>query len=191
MVIKTVAPLQWACQFCRSGLHRSCPGAVRTPKGLITCICAAAPDAGHPARPRCLDCGQDRPGEVDAVKWACLDQYGCSARLQARREAGPLYDLLRACRVSAVNARRRHREQYTRVGATLPEDEDALYGPPKKRSVPKARSGQCLCCGQSTKGGRFRPGHDAKLRGKLLKLIKDGDRMAMLQLQELGWGDHK
>jgi hypothetical protein len=34
----------------------------------------------------------------------------------------------------------------------------------------KRESPICLCgCGSRTKGGVFRPGHDARLRGKLLR----------------------
>lgn len=34
----------------------------------------------------------------------------------------------------------------------------------------------CLCgCGMRTKGGTFRPGHDAKLRGKLCSGEKKGN----------------
>lgn len=34
----------------------------------------------------------------------------------------------------------------------------------------------CACgCGEMTRGGTFRPGHDAKLRSKLLCRIDDGE----------------
>lgn len=69
-----------------------------------------------------------------------------------------------------------------------------------KRKTPQ----QCLCgCGSLTGGGRFRPGHDAKLKGALIKQIRDDNAkasertMARAKLEELGWGkfaeaaDHK
>jgi hypothetical protein len=44
------------------------------------------------------------------------------------------------------------------------------------RSPPR----QCACgCGKFTKGGEFCPGHDAKLRGKFLARIDDGDEKAI------------
>jgi hypothetical protein len=50
---------------------------------------------------------------------------------------------------------------------------------PAKKAAPKAKAegkpsnGPCFCgCGEipTKKGSQFRPGHDARLRGKLLKL---------------------
>lgn len=184
----------WACQFCRNGLHRSCPGAVRTPKGLLLCICAAQ-QAGHPARPRCLDCHQSDPTELDAHKWVCLDQYGCAARVQARKEANPTWRMVRACQVAAVNSRRRQKDLTDRIRATLPDNEDALYDTPVVRKTPKPRSGNCLCCGEPTKGGRFRPGHDARFRARLLAAILGGSpdesNQAKTKMIELGWGTHR
>lgn len=47
----------------------------------------------------------------------------------------------------------------------------------------------CLCgCGGMTRGGRFLPGHDAKLKGRLLRRLADGDEAAMDELTALGWG---
>lgn len=47
---------------------------------------------------------------------------------------------------------------------------------------------QCQCgCGGVTKGGRFRPGHDAKLKGMLLRRIVQGDDAALEELRQLGW----
>ena len=47
----------------------------------------------------------------------------------------------------------------------------------------------CLCgCQQFTKGGRFCPGHDAKLKHTLITAIRSGDTIAMDQLIDLGWG---
>jgi hypothetical protein len=38
----------------------------------------------------------------------------------------------------------------------------------------------CACgCDEATKGGEFRPGHDAKLRGQFLKRIDDGEERAI------------
>lgn len=54
----------------------------------------------------------------------------------------------------------------------------------------------CLCgCGDMTGGGRFLPGHDAKLKGSLIRAVrearKDGngkaEQTAVSRLEELGW----
>lgn len=47
----------------------------------------------------------------------------------------------------------------------------------------------CLCgCGSVTKGGKFAPGHDARLKGRLIRAHRSGDTTAQQQLVELGWG---
>jgi hypothetical protein len=47
---------------------------------------------------------------------------------------------------------------------------------PAKRNAPR----DCKCgCREMTRGGEFRPGHDAKLRGKFLKRIDDGESAAI------------
>jgi len=53
----------------------------------------------------------------------------------------------------------------------------------------------CLCgCGEQTSGGKFKPGHDAKLKSRLVNEYRDGDEAtsqnAKQQLDDLGWGDH-
>lgn len=188
----------WCCQFCKSGLHRSCPGAVRTPKGPpLLCICAAQ-DAGHPSRPRCLDCRETRSAELDVEKWVCVDKLACSVRVQQRCDSNPIYRMIRACQVSADNDRRVSRTVYqARIRAGLPDDEDEQYDAAhaRPRSAPKSKTGTCLCCGAPTKGGRFLPGHDARHRGALLRRIRQGDPAAVSQAREsmieLGWLDHK
>lgn len=55
-------------------------------------------------------------------------------------------------------------------------------------SRPKKKAGHCQCgCGGMTKGGRFLPGHDAKLKSALRKRANDGDQDAINELAERGW----
>lgn len=68
---------------------------------------------------------------------------------------------------------------------------------PKTPAKAKAKTNgkgpvECLCaCGSTTKGGRFMPGHDAKLKSALVKTAKDGTTAtkakARTRLVELGW----
>ena len=52
----------------------------------------------------------------------------------------------------------------------------------------KLRSPICLCgCGGHTKGGRFLPGHDAKLKKALVADARAGKKRAMKKLEKLGW----
>jgi hypothetical protein len=52
---------------------------------------------------------------------------------------------------------------------------------------------ECLCgCGQMTGGGRFRPGHDATLKSRLVKACADGRTRvkAAATLTEMGWASY-
>lgn len=189
MVVKLSQPT-WCCQFCKTGAHRSCPGAIRTGPLLILCICAAQ-DAGHPQRPRCLDCGNLDLAELNADKWMCLDQYGCAGRVAKRQQADPVWRMIQACRVSADNRRRQQRGTVRTIRQGLPDDEDEQYDVRPRRVGPKPKSGNCLCCGVPTKGGRFAPGHDARMLSRLRRQIKQGDLAAQQQLVSLGWADHR
>lgn len=61
--------------------------------------------------------------------------------------------------------------------------------------MPKKKEPQnCLCeCGEQTRGGKFLPGHDAKLKARLVDACKsDKERIsgkAKARLEELGWGN--
>jgi precorrin-8X/cobalt-precorrin-8 methylmutase len=60
---------------------------------------------------------------------------------------------------------------------------------PRPPSAPRPRRGLRPCeCGCGLEGpGRFRPGHDAKLRSRLIKAVAGGDQEASARLAELGW----
>lgn len=52
----------------------------------------------------------------------------------------------------------------------------------------KSNSPKCECgCEATTKGGRFLPGHDAKLKAALIKEALDGSKRAVTKLEKLGW----
>lgn len=47
---------------------------------------------------------------------------------------------------------------------------------------------ECLCaCSGRTKGGRFLPGHDAKLKKALVADARAGKKRAVNKLEKLGW----
>jgi hypothetical protein len=53
----------------------------------------------------------------------------------------------------------------------------------RKRALPI-----CLCgCEGQTKGGRFLPGHDAKLKSTLVTASLAGSKRAASKLEKLGW----
>ena len=52
----------------------------------------------------------------------------------------------------------------------------------------KVKAPICLCgCEGQTKGGRFLPGHDAKLKKALLAAARAGKKRAANKLEKLGW----
>lgn len=53
----------------------------------------------------------------------------------------------------------------------------------EKRSSPKCECG----CEGVTKGGRFLPGHDAKLKKSLIEAALEGKKRAENRLNQLGW----
>lgn len=56
----------------------------------------------------------------------------------------------------------------------------------KRKDTTKAP--QCECgCGATTKGGRFLPGHDAKLKKALVDAALTGSKRAETKLGKLGW----
>lgn len=50
-------------------------------------------------------------------------------------------------------------------------------------------SPKCICgCGEATKGGQFRPGHDAKYKSQLIKeAMAGGNPAALTVLEQRGW----
>ena len=57
-----------------------------------------------------------------------------------------------------------------------------------KTNTKKSKTPKCECgCGETTKGGRFVPGHDAKLKSALVAAALAGSKRATTRLQKLGW----
>lgn len=177
---------QVVCTYCRHNQHQQCPGAIRIPatERVIICKCCV-PESGM-----CTTCGSRGVGEIDPITWYCLDRYACSARVQQRCEQSPLYQMLQDARLDGAAKRRRQRLEIARIQTELPTDEIdsfALRGNGRPRGPARPKSGACLCCGEPTKGGKFRPGHDAKYKGKLQRAALAGDQSAVTTLTEHGW----
>lgn len=172
----------WRCNFCATGHHGSCPGAVRNARRgrLVRCYCCERP-------PYCLDCRATE--DVDPAEWICRDLLGCQARVRARLEDSPLHRQLQECRTESAERSRRMRITAEAIRAGLDPDEIDEFDRPqeKKPRVPRPAVGACECCGEATKGGRFLPGHDARLKSKLRKEAKDGSVEARAELERRGW----
>jgi hypothetical protein len=199
----------WRCQFCANGHHGSCPGAVRqirrigkterTENYLWLCECK---ESGHPGL-HCLECKNDNPDEVDSKTWECLDRYVCAGLLQKRRENSQLWQMIQHAKSHSAIKRRAKRLGVEITLSALDTDFDVTVermhemmdsleqargtGQTKKKGTPKPKTGQCECCGESTRGGRFLPGHDAKLASSLRLRVKNGDQAAYDEMKRRGW----
>lgn len=173
----------WRCNFCATGFHRSCPGAVRNarPGGkLILCYCCKG-------SPRCLDCGLAE--DIEPTQWACRDSAACMLRVRDRLAGSPLHQQLQECRSDSAERARRIRMAAEGIRAGVPQDEIDEFERPleKKPRTPRPAVGSCECCGAATRGGRFLPGHDAKMKSRLREAAKKGDVEASAELEQRGW----
>lgn len=198
----TVKKTHWTCGFCASGNHTACTGAVLNLGKILRCGCGA-----HPLVQRCLECGNTRQEELNG--WACMNPDDCRNAIAARSAANPLREELAIVRRLGGEARKRALAERTQrmiaeaiaaVGGKDVDDEgneidlvsdSAANMTPRRRRSPKAdrpRTGTCICgCEGATKGGRFLPGHDAKLKSKLRVAAGNGDESARARMVELGW----
>lgn len=181
---------QVICSYCNNRQHHQCPGAIRIPdtERIIVCKCCT------PKTGMCTTCGNRSEGDIDLITWYCLDRFACSARVQIRCEQSPLYRMLQDARLDGAAKRRRQRLDVERIQAGIDptnEDEaDSFEVRGRKRSGTRPvrpKTGTCLCCGEPTKGGKYRPGHDAKYKGKLQRAAAAGDQTAIAALTEHGW----
>jgi hypothetical protein len=194
----------WRCQFCATGHHGSCPGAVRvsTEHGPILWLCRCT-ETGHPGFPYCLTCRHDRADELVPEHWMCVDRHACAARVQRRKDNGELFQMLQRCKSAAALKRRAERMNIERALTYVDPDQDERIdelmdrldqlslakkkSAPRKKAPPRSTSGKCECCGEPTRGGRFLPGHDAKLASALKKRVESGDMEAYAEMKRRNW----
>lgn len=172
------------CGHCKAGHCRSCKGAVRLPKssahpsGLLICYCVNCDKAV-----RCLDCGNQFPENVNAETWRCWDPLMCRDRIRLRQSSDRLWRMIQECKTASARRRKENRLRREVVRSEVgPEVEDRVA----KRS-PRPAEGFCECCGVRTKGGKFAPGHDARLKSRLKKAASAGNKAAHKELVERGW----
>lgn len=106
-------------------------------------------------------------------------------------------------RIAAENAKQTESHD-TKVVMTNTENNDptteapAAAPPDKAVSAKRSRTPrECTCgCGEMTKGGKFRPGHDARLHSSLVATVSDIEarletrQAALARLESLNWGHH-
>lgn len=179
------------CGFCQTGFHQNCPGATANGNGVMV-VC--------PCKCKGLVCRLCRSEEqVDSTTWTCVDKESCRhatlARRQALREANGYH--LPEMPVQS----RRFAEGATEARKQAEIDAADRHGPflsaPKPRKAkdgydPAPFGSRCHCgCKGSTKGGRFLPGHDAKLKALLsdqVRTHKDRARRVVARAEQLARG---
>lgn len=174
--------------------HPGCPGVlranIRVGKGNDSRMVPGLMYCSHESHKgetfdRCLDCGERG---VDLTDWfGCVDQDGCEER-RASRRTGKVWDDLRAAKEAAREAKEeKAMADRARRATQRTEGEGKVSEGPRKAKAADPLGGRCNHCGAATKGGRFVAGHDAKLKGELMRAAVDGDANAILEMLFRGW----
>lgn len=169
------------CGFCWIGTessHDHCRRGIRNGNGSIFyCGCDHKSHAPHQSgTPRCTECYNISEGEVDKRLWLCLDATDCEARVKTRLGNNPMY--------AAIESAREHANERAIA--------EGRRKPPRERTEKRPKTGNCLCCGDVTGGGKFLPGHDARLVSKWAKKVAASEvtrEDAIAMFVELGTSD--
>lgn len=143
------------CGYCATNNHELCADSVRNGDGTpLICPCT---EGGCATRtPRCVECHSTEG--IDPTTRTCIDRNDCADTVVARVESNPVVRRIRE--IQAIVA-----------AAHVHED---VVETPKKAEYRSSSGGLCHCgCGEVTKGGRFRMGHDARLRSNLARVVSE------------------
>lgn len=129
------------CGHCQNGFCENCPRMVVWFGSRWQCRCKR--EGCRSQIVRCLQC-KIEGDDVSPSEWRCYDRDACAARVEARLDANPYVQQVRASRERArVSENAEKAAKTERVKAEKPET-------------------FCLVTGEKTKGGKFKPGMDAK-----------------------------
>ena len=146
---KTEKQSKHPCGFCSTGnRHDLCPGGILNGNQTEVYLCGCTE---HEPVVRCLECNNRTPGEVSRETWTCTDAEACAQKREKRR---------------------READEALFGGRAPTKVSEARERAPKAPA--KAKGGQCLCCGEATKGGLFLPGHDARYLARTVEAVKGG-----------------
>ena len=165
------------CGFCANFLsHEHCRRAIRNGDGsILLCMCEDPVHADKP-NPRCTECYNSNADELDTKLYMCLDATECDERVRRRVSLNPQYQQI-------TQARERADERAVAEGRRKPK---------REKVPPKPKTGNCLCCGEQTSGGKFLPGHDARLVSQTATAVAAGTLTredAITKFAELGTSD--
>jgi hypothetical protein len=160
-----------SCGFCEfGGNHHQCPGGVRNGNGSIyQCGCRETDRCGSI---RCTDCNNRDAGTIGS-DWRCIDRNDCEAEQQRRALMNPTYQ-----RVLAVREAHGKPSEYRDPTSTPPPAA-------RPRKAPSEAGKPCTCgCGETTGGGRFKPGHDSKYLNTLVAQAGEAARGLAYDISE-------
>lgn len=168
--------------FCRytptdDAMHLHCKGSGSNGAGstwFCQCDC-------HVEHPTCRDCGS-RDVEV-TLEGTCVDVDGCQTTQTIRRAENPVHRQLLAiladaeAREAEAALRRKAEREAARAREAAQAEREGRPVPPAARPArtPKAAPTpqRCHCgCAGMTKGGKFVAGHDARLKGMLVRAAR-------------------
>lgn len=152
ITVKTEKESTRLCGFCSFGnRHDLCPGGILNGNRTEVYLCGCTE---HDLVVRCLECNNRTPGAVSRETWTCTDAEACH------------------------QVRDRHRREIDERlfgGRTPAKLSEAREQAPKAPAKPKTN--KCLCCGETTGGGLFRPGHDSKYLTRAVQAVKGGESL--------------
>lgn len=171
------------CGFCfvqTETAHQMCRRSTRNGNGsVVFCKCDHPFHAPHQAgTPRCSECYNITEGEVDKKTWLCVEADECNARVHERIKNDSTIQMIEAVRAKARESQAA--DGHARAARRASSGEG------------RPTSGVCLCCGEATGGGKFRPGHDARLVSRVAQEVADGKVTptdALEKFAELGVSD--
>jgi len=147
------------CGFCSTRNCEHCPRAIRHESGKIwRCECTRPYCGGQVMR--CLDCKNETDGEI-AVDWRCIDQEACELAVKKRLDANPTIQMIRELEIRV-------------------SENTATEAKVKREKAPKEPT-NCIHCGEPTKGGKFLPGHDARMVAELIRKAVDDKSLTQAQ----------
>lgn len=150
--------------------HAQCRGGHINERGRVTlCDCPC-----HEGQHACIECGEGRT-ELDPDR-RCVDREGCLERFRETLANHPRHQAWAKIREAADREKAEKRaEEEGQVAAGTRR--------PRNGKTPQP----CQHCGEMTKGGLFVMGHDAKLKGILMRAGADGDVVSIVELKLRGW----
>ena len=167
------------CGWCLNGCHESCAVTVNlnsregSKPRLWNCSCNCNTTGkytpGHP-RTRCIACG--RRDVKTGENGRCVDTTECQGFVEDRRAKNPQWQALQTIHKDRMPEKHPRPEAHSKL--------ESVPKTPKTPKTPKAKTGQCRCCNEPTKGGQFLPGHDARYVSQQAKLIVEQNRQDLL-----------